>query len=39
MIVEWYALKSFTLGAFITWVVMRAIRKFNTPKTYEVKEI
>lgn len=37
MIIEWYALKSFSLGVFITWYTMRKLNK--KPTTFEIKEI
>lgn len=37
MIVEFYSLKCFALGAFVTWMTMRKINK--RPTTYEIKEI
>jgi hypothetical protein len=37
MIVELFAIKCFSLGVFITWMIMRNMNK--KCKTYEIKEV
>lgn len=37
MIIEFYGLKCFFMGAFTSWVIARKINK--KPKTFEIKEI
>lgn len=37
MIVEWYALKCFSLGVFMTWFLMSRWRKLTKTRTYYVE--
>lgn len=39
MIVEWYALKCFSLGVFITWILMRTYRKLTKTRTYYIESL